>query len=182
MADGRIRASRLAAKLAEGLSAVVPAEMEVSLDGPVVSLGVRGDRPGVAADLRPLPDEAEPSVFDLSPEQQTELGVVVDEDPSSGVRSALYVGPSEKWRAVVPEPAPRAPSLEIEDVEWTLETMLDQLQDEVAETIAEPWPAVAPGPMPEPFAEIRDGRLVGGFGDPAAPVLTVLSVTLHDLR
>jgi hypothetical protein len=36
--------------------------------------------------------------------------------------------------------------------------------------------------MPETFVELRDGRLVAGYGDPADPVLTVLSVALHDLR
>ena len=140
MPQRRIRATKLAAKLAEGLSAVVPAEMEVSLAGPVVSLGERGRRAGMAADLRPEPDPPEASVFD------------------------------------------RAPFLEIADVACTLEGVLDQFQDEVAETIAEPWPAVAPGPMPEPFVELREGRLVAGYGDPADPALTVLSVTLHDLR
>jgi hypothetical protein len=181
MAQPPIRATKLAAKLAEGLAAVVPAEMEVSVAGPVVSVGVRGRRAGMEADLRPLPDSPELTVFDLSPEQQAELGVVVREDPSSGTRSASGVTDIEKWRAVFPE-RPRAPFLEIEDVEWTLENLLNQLQDEVAETIAEPWPAIAPGPMPETFAQIRDGRLVAGYGDPADPALTVLSVTLHDLR
>jgi hypothetical protein len=67
-------------------------------------------------------------------------------------------------------------------VAWTLEGILDQFLDEVAETIAEPWPAVSPGPMPMTFVELRDDRLVAGYGDPADPVLTVLSVALHDLR
>jgi hypothetical protein len=181
MTQRRIRATKLATKLAEGLSEVVPAEMEVSLAGAVVSLGVRGMRAGMAAELRPEPDSPELTVFDLSPEQQSELGVVVYEDASSGMRSALRVGDREKWRAVFPDP-PRAPFLEIADVAWTLEGILDQFQDEVAETIAEPWPDVAPGPMPKTFVELRDDRLVAGYGDPADPALTVLSVAWHDLR
>jgi hypothetical protein len=184
MTQRRIRATKLATKLAEGLSEVVPAEMEVALAGAVVSLGERGKRFGMEADLRPEPDPPEPTVFDLSPEQQAEFGVVVvvDEDPSSGVRSALAVTDSDKWRAAFPAPAPRAPFLEIADVACTLERILDQLQDEVAETLAEPWPAVSPGPMPMAFVELRDDRLVAGYGDPADPALTVLSVTLHELR
>jgi hypothetical protein len=181
MTQRRIRATKLATKLAEGLSEVVPAEMEVSLAGAVVSLGVRGMRAGMAADLRPEPDSPALTVFDLSAEQQSELGVVVYEDASSGIQSALGVVDSEKWRAVFPD-RPRAPFLEIADVAWTLEGILDQFQDEVAETVAEPWPAVAPGSMPETFVELRDDRLVAGYGDPADPALTVLSVTLHDLR
>jgi hypothetical protein len=177
----RIRAAKLAAKLAERLSEVVPAEMEVSVAGATVSLGVRGMRPGMSADLRPEPDSPELTVFDLSPEQQSELGVVVYEDPSSGIREAAGVTDIEKWRAVFPD-RPRSPFLEIADVAWTLEGLLDQFQDEVAETIAEPWPAVAPGPMPTAFAELRDDRLVAGYGGPADPALTVLSVALHDLR
>jgi hypothetical protein len=181
MTQRRIRATKLATKLAEGLSEVVPAEMEVSLAGAVVSLGVRGMRAGMAADLRPEPDSPERTVFDLPPEQQSELGVVVYEDASSGIRSALAMTDGEKRRAVFPDP-PRAPFLKVADVAWTLEGILDQVQDEVAETIAEPWPAVAAGPMPETFVELRDDRLVAGYGDPAVPALTVLSVTLHDLR
>src|SRR3954470_1620090 len=114
MAERRIRATKLAAKLAEGLAAVVPAEMEVTVEGPVVSLGERGRRAGMEADLRPVPDEPEPSVFDLSPEQQAELGVEIDEDPVSGMRSALVVTSSNKWRELFPE-RPRAPFLEIDD-------------------------------------------------------------------
>jgi hypothetical protein len=183
MTQRRIRATKLATKLAEGLSEVVPAEMEVSLAGAVVSLGERGKRAGMEADLRPEPDPPEPTIFDLSPEQQSEFGVVIHEDESSsGVRSALAFTDSDRWRAAFPAPPPRAPFLEIADVAWTLEGILDQFQDEVAETIAEPWPAVAPGPMPETFVELRDGLLVAGYGDPADPALTILSVTLHDLR
>ena len=124
MTDRPIRAEKLAAKLAEGLAAVVPAEMEVSVAGPVVSLGERGGRGATVADLR-------------------------GEDEAIG---------------------------------WTLEPLLDQFQDEVAETLAEPWPAVSPGPMPMPFVELRDGRVLAGFGDPADPAMTVLSVALEDLR
>ena len=182
MAQRPIRATKLATKLAEGLSALVPAEMEVSLAGAVVSLGERGMRAGMEADLRPEPDPPEPTVFDLSPEQQSEFGVVVYEDASSGMRSAVAVTDSDKWRAAFPAPPPRAPFLEIADVAWTLEGILDQFQDEVAETIAEPWPAVSPGPMPETFVELRDDRLVAGYGDPADPVATLLSVPLQDLR
>jgi hypothetical protein len=183
MAQRRIRATKLAAKLAEGLSEVVPAEMEVSLAGAVVSLGERGKRAGMEADLRPEPDPPEPTIFDLSPEQQAEFGVVIHRDESSsGVRSAVAVTDSDKWRAAFPAPSPRARFLEIADVAWTLEGILDQFQDEVAETLAEPWPAVSPGPMPMTFVELRDDRLVAGYGDPADPILTVLSVALHDLR
>jgi hypothetical protein len=183
MAQRHIRASKLATKLAEGLSAVVPAQMEVSLAGAVVSLGERGMRAGMEADLRPGPDRLEPTVFDLSPEQQSEFGVVVYEDESSsGIRSAIAVTDSDKWRAAFPAPPPRAPFLEIAEVAPTLERILDQFQDEVAETIAEPWPAVSPGPMPAVFVELRDGRLVAGYGDPADPVVTLLSVPLQDLR
>jgi hypothetical protein len=184
MTQRRIRATKLATKLAEGLSEVVPAEMEVSLAGAVVSLGERGKRAGMEADLRPEPDPPEPTVFDLSPEQQSEFGVVVvvDEDARSGMRSALAVTDSDKWRAAFPPPSPRARFLEVADVACTLEGMLDQFQDEVAETLAEPWPAVSPGPMPMPFVELRDERLVAGYGDPADPVMTLLSVPLQDLR
>jgi hypothetical protein len=183
MTQRSIRATKLAAKLAEGLSEVVPAEMEVSLAGAVVSLGERGKRAGMEADLRPEPDPPEPTIFDLSPEQQAEFGVVIHRDESSsGVRSAFGVTDSDRWRAAFPAPRPRARFLEIAAAAWRLEGILDQFQDEVAETIAEPWPAVAPGPMPETFVELRDGRLVAGYGDPADPVVTVLSVALHDLR
>src|SRR3954470_21123786 len=97
MTQRRIRATTLAAKLAEGLSEVVPAEMEVSLAGAVVSLGERGKRAGMEADLRPEPDPPEPTIFDLSPEQQAEYGVVICEDESSpGVRSAIAVTDSRQ--------------------------------------------------------------------------------------
>jgi hypothetical protein len=33
-----------------------------------------------------------------------------------------------------------------------------------------------------PFVELRDDRLVAGYGDPADPVMTLLSVQLPDLR
>src|SRR5215210_7751335 len=106
MAQRRIRASKLATKLAEGLSEVVPAEVEVSLAGAVVSLGERGMRAGMEADLRPEPDPPEPTVFDLSPEQQAEFGVVVyeDEDSSSGMRSALAVTDSDNGARPFPLP------------------------------------------------------------------------------
>src|SRR3954447_20113681 len=149
MTPRRIRATKLATKLAEGLSAVVPAEMQVSVAGAVVSLGERGMRAGMEADLRPEPDPPEPTIFDLSPEQQSEFGVVIYEDESpSGMRSGLAVTDSDKWRAAFPPPRPREPFLELPDVAWTLEGLLDQFQDEVAETTTEPWPAVSPGPMP----------------------------------
>src|SRR3954462_802837 len=122
MAKRRIRATKLARALAEGLSDVVPPEMEVTLEGAVVSLGVRGMRADMMADLRPEPDPPEPTIFDLSPEQQAEFGVVIHEDESSsGVRSALAVTDSDRWRAAFPAPSPRAPFLEIPDVAWTLE-------------------------------------------------------------
>ena len=135
------------------------------------------------ADLRPDPDPPEPTIFDLSPEQQAEFGVVIEEDESSsGIRSAFAVRDSDRWRAAFPAPPPRAPFLEIADVAWTLEGLLDQFQDEVAETLAEPWPAVSPGPMPGAFVELHEDRLVAGYGDPADPVVTLLSVTLNELR
>src|SRR4051812_25988081 len=130
MTQRRIRATKLATQLAEGLSEVVPAEMEVSLAGAVVSLGERGKRAGMAADLRPEPDPPEPTIFDLSPEQQAEFGVVIHVDESSpGMRSAVAVTDSDKWRAAFPAPRPRARFVEIADVAWTLEGILDQFQD-----------------------------------------------------
>ena len=183
MTQRRIRATKLATKLAEGLAEVVPAEIEVSVAGAVISLGERGKRAGMEADLRPEPDPPEPTIFDLSPEQQAEFGVVIYEDESSsGMRSAVAVTDSDKWRAAFPAPRPRAHFVEIADVAWTLERILDQFQDEVAETLAEPWPAVSPGPMPMAFVELQDDRLVAGYGDPADPALTVLSVPLQELR
>lgn len=76
----------------------------------------------------------------------------------------------------------RPPRVGVDEAADLLVGILDQAQDQVAETIAEPWPAVAPAEMPEPFAEVRDGRLIAGFGDPADPALMVLSAALRDLR
>jgi hypothetical protein len=62
-----------------------------------------------------------------------------------------------------------------------LENVLDQIQDEVAEVTTEPWPARAPDPMPEVFAEIRGDNLVVGFGDPHDPALALGPLALADL-
>jgi hypothetical protein len=164
MTDRPIRGRKLAAKLAEGLAAVVPAELEVSVAGAIISLRDRATGSATIADLEE----------DLSAQPDIE-------DVSTVIRSALIVMDSDLWRATRSAP-PRAPFIEIDDISWTLEPLLDQFQDEVAETLAEPWPAVAPDPMPQPFVELQDGRVVAGYGDPADPALTVLSVTLQDLR
>src|SRR4051794_749278 len=88
----------------------------------------------------------------VPPELEVALaGTVVDIRPAGdthwSMAAALRGAPG--W-------APRrSPLLEIDEISSTLEPILDQLQDEVAETLAEPWPAVAPGPMPMVFVELR---------------------------
>lgn len=59
--------------------------------------------------------------------------------------------------------------------------VLDGFQDDIAETVGEPWPALSPGPMPEPFAYVRDGELVAGYGDLGAPVLGLEPIGLREL-
>jgi hypothetical protein len=166
MSDAGIRATKLASALGQRLATVVPVEVEVSVAGTVVSLRMRGTPWGMDADLRALPHGPRP---------------VASDDLSGGLRDELVVVTDEPRRAIASEPA--QPSfVEIEDVVPLLESVLDQFQDEVAETVTEPWPAVARGPMPEPFVELRGGRLLAGYGDPAEPALTLLSVALQDLR
>jgi hypothetical protein len=67
------------------------------------------------------------------------------------------------------------------DLDATVEWVLDTFQTDIAEASTEPWPALAPGPMPEPFAEIRDGELLCGYGDPAAPILRLASIPLREI-
>jgi hypothetical protein len=62
-----------------------------------------------------------------------------------------------------------------------LENILDQLQDEVAETLTEPWPATAPDPMPAVFVRVAGEGLVIGFGEPDEPVLALRPIPLNDM-
>jgi hypothetical protein len=62
----------------------------------------------------------------------------------------------------------------------TLENVVDQLQDQVAEDLTEPWPAMAPDPMPMPFVRIDGDALLVGFGDPSDPVLALPPIPLTD--
>ena len=67
------------------------------------------------------------------------------------------------------------------DVCSAVEQVLDAFQDEAAETTTEPWPAASPGPMPEPFVEIRGGELLAGYGDMERPVLSLRPIPLRGL-
>lgn len=69
-----------------------------------------------------------------------------------------------------------------ETLPLAVEQALDGFQDDIAEVTTEPWPATAPEPMPEPFAEIHDGALLAGFGDPSAPVLSLEPIPLGELE
>jgi hypothetical protein len=160
LAGQTISAALLAARLGEGLAAVVPGEVEVSVADSVVSLGKRGTPWGMAADLRQSPDP-----------------------PPGPAGHDFHTGVTERIvERAVQWPRRGPPAIPVDSLEGMLVGLLDQFQDEVAETVAEPWPALTPDPMPEPFAEIRDGRLRAGYGDPSVPALTVLSVPLDDLR
>jgi hypothetical protein len=71
---------------------------------------------------------------------------------------------------------------ELEDsVCFAVERVLDDFQDFIAHTFAEPWPAASPGPMPQPFAQSVDGLLVAGYGDPADPFVQLQPIRLRDL-
>ena len=69
-----------------------------------------------------------------------------------------------------------------DDTDATVEWVLDSFQTDIAEVTTEPWPAAAPGPMPDAFAEIRQGELVCGYGNPAAPVLQLPAIRLVDIK
>jgi hypothetical protein len=171
MMEGPIQATALARELGARLAAVVPDELEVSVNDAEVRLVERGTRYGMYADLRPWPDEPD---WPFAP-------------PDAGQSSEVYseIGTMDRatWLAAEARAdAARSPVIEVDELEETLWPVLNQLQDEIAETLTEPWPAVAPAEMPMPFVELRDGRLVAGYGNPADPALTLLSVALDDLR
>jgi hypothetical protein len=63
-----------------------------------------------------------------------------------------------------------------------LQGFLDQFQDIAAEATTEPWPATAPDPMPEAFAEIRGDALIIGFGHPSEPVLALPPIGLREIE
>jgi hypothetical protein len=169
MTERPIGAAALARVLGERLAAVAPDELEVTVVGPEVRLTERGTPWGMHADLRPWGEMPEPP---FTP-------------PADGVFSQVIIGGAELEGFIEAQEkadAARPPVIEVDDVSGHLENLLSQLQDEIAETLTEPWPAVAPEQMPMPFADVRDGRLVLGFGDPADPALTLVSVALEDLR
>src|SRR4051794_12048990 len=176
MTNRPIRATLLAAKLAEQLAAVVPDEAEVSVAGSVISLRMRGTPWGMDADLRPPPEE--PAYSELHEGIQQEIVEWDEVRPEDLPQDSGP--PTEAWRAIA-STGKRPAVIDIERLPGTLEATLDQLQDVIAEIAAEPWPAVAPDPMPAPFVQLRDGRLVAGYGDPADPALLVLSAVLQDL-
>jgi hypothetical protein len=156
-----VRATLLAGKLAAGLAAAVPDEVEVSVADSVITVGKRGTPWRMAADLRPSRDPPTKAADHDSP-----LGVtqrIVEWDPIEDEDVALG---EEAWRTIA-YTRKQAAVIDVDSLEWTLEGLLDQFQDEVAETIAEPWPAIAPDPMPEPFVQLRPGRLVAGYGRPS---------------
>jgi hypothetical protein len=81
-----------------------------------------------------------------------------------------------------------------EDLRWMLEggeleeqvcfavwKSLDGFQDFIAREFTEPWPAASPGPMPEPFAQIVDGEVIAGYGDPQDPFVHLQPMRLRDL-
>jgi hypothetical protein len=81
-----------------------------------------------------------------------------------------------------------------EDLRWMLERgeleeqvcfavwkVLDSFQDDFAHEFTEPWPAASPGPMPEPFAQIIDGEVVAGYGDPEDSFVQLQPIRLGDL-
>jgi hypothetical protein len=68
-----------------------------------------------------------------------------------------------------------------EQVCFAVWNTLDDFQDFVARELTEPWPAASPGPMPEPFAQIVDGHVVAGYGDPQDPFVRLQPMRLRDL-
>jgi hypothetical protein len=171
MTEPPIRAAALAKELGERLAAVVPDELEVSVAGPEVRLTERGTKCGMHADLRPW-------------SEMPELPFPTEDGVFSQIVSG-GIGHPELERfleAQAKADEARPPVIEVDEIADSLESVVDQLQDDIAETLAEPWPAVSPGPMPMPFVEVEDGRLRVGFGDPAEPALTLLCVALEDLR
>jgi hypothetical protein len=167
---------KLAINLGAGLDAVVPHDVEISVVGTVVRIRKRGTPWGMDADMRPLLTDPQVQASGQAPRPG---------EPSFEAEFDEIVSVSQRIRRTefrrVSAPA-RAPRLSADEAADLLVGILDQVQDQVAETITEPWPAVAPAAMPEPFAEIRDGRLTAGFGDPADPTLMLLSAALDDLR
>jgi hypothetical protein len=188
MPGGTINAGKLAGALAEGLAAVLPAELGVFVAGTVVKLRVRGTRSGMDAALgrpRDIRARLAPYLDWAEGLQQQDFALddalwVYPASPTEGLRQEIVAIDDARRRETSSPTAD--PFVEISVALDNLGSALDQFQDEVAETLTEPWPAVVPSPMPEAFAELRDDRLVAGYGDPIEPVLTVISIALQDLR
>jgi hypothetical protein len=68
---------------------------------------------------------------------------------------------------------------EREALAWTVEHMLDRLQDTLAEETTDPWPGN--GWLPAAAAEVRDDALHLWYGRRDAPVLTLEPIPLADL-
>jgi hypothetical protein len=168
MGSKGIDPAKLAAALGEQLAAVAPPEVEVSIVGPVIKLRTRGTPWGMDADLRPLPP-SEPRSF--------------EEEPPPGYVERVHTFTAEEWQALEKaDDEARPDRIPDDEVDWILEGVLDQMQVECAENTAEPWPAIAPGPMPDAYVALRHGVLEAGYGDPASPSLTLLSVPVETLR
>jgi hypothetical protein len=160
-------------------------EIDVSVAETVVRIRVRGTPWGMDADLRPILEvkmASEPppdvAVYDEihTYEVHVTYGIdVIGADDSDETATAGASG--EAFWPVVR----RGSAIEIDDLPDTVVGVLDQIQDEIAETLTEPWPATR-SRMPEPFAKVRDGRFVAGYGDPSNPVLSLVSVPVDDLR
>jgi hypothetical protein len=68
-----------------------------------------------------------------------------------------------------------------EQVCFAVEKVLDDFQDTIAHEFTEPWPAVTPAPMPNPFAQILEGAVIAGYGDPEDPYVRLQPIRLEDL-
>lgn len=61
-------------------------------------------------------------------------------------------------------------------IEWATISLLDQVQDFIAETLAQPWPGERE--MPLPFATVPDGFLYAGYGSEVDPRVALEPVAL----
>ena len=104
----------------------------------------------------------------LAPVVPPELQLSVD-----GSRLRLAIAGTPWWSA-----ADRLDDADVTD--WTVD-VLNGFQTDIAEVTTEPWPATAPAPMPEPFAEIHGDDLVCGYGEPSAPFLQLATIRLEDV-
>jgi hypothetical protein len=99
-----------------------------------------------------------------------------------------FTGNSGAWAEVQLQLDDDERIAQVSDLESICTRVLSDLQDYVAEESGEPWPwttAQSSGrriPMPEPWASVREGELLLGFGDRDEPALALRPIPLSDIQ